>query len=89
MKGVIVKMKFTVKGLTFLGLKKGVSQKTQKEYSIVSLLTLDNNVIHCFTDKKINLDLKKFDRVEVDFRLSLGKYISQYKLTVNDIRKIG
>lgn len=82
-------MKFTVKGLTFLGLKKGVSQKTQKEYSIVSLLTLDNNVIHCFTDKKINLDLKKFDRVEVDFRLSLGKYISQYKLTVNDIRKIG
>ena len=51
MKGVIVKMKFTVKGLTFLGLKKGVSQKTQKEYSIVSLFYVSNYKIlflqHC------------------------------------------
>lgn len=78
-------MKFTVKGLIFLGVKKGVSQKTQKEYCIISLLTSDNNVIHCFTEKRINVDLKKFDRVEVEFRLSLGKY---NKLTVIDIRKI-
>lgn len=80
-------MKFKVNGLIFLGVKKGISQKTQKDYSIVSLLTLDNNVIHCFTENKINLDLKKFDRVEVDFKLSIGKYMSQYKLTVIDIRK--
>ena len=78
-------MKFTVKGITFLGLKRGVSQKTQKEYTIVSLLTLDNDVIHCFTDKKINLDLKKFDRVEVEFYLNIGR---NNKLTVIDIRKI-
>lgn len=88
MKGVIVKMKFTVKGLILLGFKKGVSKKTQKEYIIVSLLTPNHDVIRCFTDEKINLDLKKFafcEMVEVEFYLNIGK---NNKLTVIDIRKI-
>ena len=78
-------MKFKVNGLIFLGFKKGISQKTQKEYCIVSLLTPDNDVIRCFTEKQINVELKKFDRVEVEFFLNIGKY---NKLTVIDIRKI-
>lgn len=67
-------MKFTVKGLVFLGFKKWVSKKTQKEYCVVSLLTPENKVFQCFTEYEITDSIKQFDKVDVEFWLAMGKY---------------
>lgn len=77
-------MKFTVKGLVFLAVKKWVSKKTQKEYCVVSLLTSEGNVIQCFTQNEIAEDIKQLDKVDVEFWLVTGR---NNRLIVRSMRK--
>ena len=77
-------MKFIIEGLVFLGSKKWVSKKTQKEYCVVSLLTPEGNVFQCFSEYEIAEDIKQLDKVDVEFLLSTGRY---NRLTVKNIRK--
>ena len=78
-------MKFAIKDLIFLDIKEGISQKSQKGYCIITLLMPENNVIRCFTENKVEEKLNKFDRVDVAFRLIIGK--NNYRLNIIDIRK--
>lgn len=77
-------MEFIVKGMKFLSVEKRVSKK-QNSYLIGNFLASDGKIIQCMIDCELPNDLKQLDKIDITFRIILGRYM---RLLVINIVKV-